>query len=286
VNPPELPGVAHRFHDLPTGVRVHVAAAGAPDAPAVLALHGFPQHWWMWRRVIPLLAAEHLVLAMDLRGLGWSSQPADGADFRKRRIAEDAIALLDVLGIERALLLGHDWGGWASFLAVTAAPERFTGLVAAGIAHPWQPVATALRALPRLAYQSPLAAPGLGPQIVRRIVPTLLRGAWGDRSSYDRGAEEIYAARYREPERAAAASRLYRDFLRHEIGRTRAGRLTVPTRLLQGTRDPLGTAVARGLERHGDDARTILLEGCGHFVAEERPEAVAAAVDELVPTAR
>jgi pimeloyl-ACP methyl ester carboxylesterase len=282
VNPPDLPGVAHVFHDLPTGVRVHVAIAGAADAPAVLALHGFPQHWWMWRRVIPLLAPELRVLAMDLRGLGWSSQPANGADFRKRRIAEDAVALLDVLGIERALLLGHDWGGWAAFLAVTAAPERFTGLVAAGIAHPWQPVATALRALPRLVYQPPLAAPGLGPRIIRHVVPMLLRGAWGDSSTYDRGAEEVYAARYREPERAAAASRLYRDFLRHEIGRTRAGRLTVPARLLHGTRDPLGTALARGLERHGDDARTILLEGCGHFVPEERPEAVAAAVDELV----
>jgi pimeloyl-ACP methyl ester carboxylesterase len=94
MEPPALPGVTHRFHDLRTGVRAHVAHAGPPDAPAVVLLHGFPQHWWMWRRVIPLLAEDHCVLAMDLRGLGWSGQPADG-DFRKRRIAEDAVALLD-----------------------------------------------------------------------------------------------------------------------------------------------------------------------------------------------
>jgi pimeloyl-ACP methyl ester carboxylesterase len=274
MQPPALEGVEHRFHDLATGVRVHVAHAGPPDAPAVVALHGFPQHWWCWRRVIPLLA-ERRILAMDLRGLGWSGWPQDG-DFRKARIAQDAVALLDALGIERAALLGHDWGGWAAFLAAGLAPERWTRLVAAGIAHPWQPHRTALRSLPRLAYQPPLAAPVLGPAVVRRVVPRLLRAAWGKRSTYDREAEELYAATYREPQRAEAASRLYRHFLMHEIGRTRVRRPAAPFVLVQGTRDPLGTELALGLERHG--GRTELLPGCGHFVPEERPEAIAAAL--------
>jgi pimeloyl-ACP methyl ester carboxylesterase len=284
MEPPRLDGVEHRFHDLPTGVRAHVAHAGPQDGPAVVALHGFPQHWWMWRRVLPMLGGVR-VLAMDLRGLGWSGQPADD-DFRKDRMARDAVALLDVLGIERAMLLGHDWGGWIGFLAATAVPERWTGLVSCGIAHPWQPPGVALRTLPRLAYQPPLALPLAGPRVVARAVPLLLRGAWGDRSTYDDDAEELYAERYREPTRAEAASRYYRDFLVHEAGRTHPGRLTVPTRLLHGTRDPLGTRVAEGLERHGDDARTELLPGCGHFVPEERPEAVAAAVRELLGAAR
>ena len=55
---PELEGVEHSFHDLPTGVRVHLASAGPPDAPPVLALHGWPQHWWSWRLVIEELAGE------------------------------------------------------------------------------------------------------------------------------------------------------------------------------------------------------------------------------------
>jgi pimeloyl-ACP methyl ester carboxylesterase len=281
MEPPALEGVEHRFHDLATGVRVHVAHAGPPDAPALVALHGFPEHWYAWRRVLPLLG-EFRVLAMDLRGMGWSGQP-DDRDFRKARIAQDAVALLDVLGIERATLLGHDWGGWAGFIAALETPERWTGLVAAGIAHPWQPPATTLRALPRLAYQPPLAVPVLGPAIVRTVVSRLLRAAWGDRATYDRAAEEIYAARYREAQRADAASRLYRDFLTRELSRGFAAgrRLQIPVRLLQGTRDPLGTALAQGLERHGDDARTILLEGCGHFVPEERPQAVADAVRAL-----
>src|SRR5688572_10298658 len=94
--PPPLPGVTHRFLDLDTGVRLHVAEAGPRDATPVLALHGWPQHWWAWRRVIPLLSGEYRLIAPDLRGFGWSEHPADG-DFTKQRMADDAVALLDAL---------------------------------------------------------------------------------------------------------------------------------------------------------------------------------------------
>ena len=60
---PTGPGVEHRYHELSTGVRAHVAHAGPEDAPPVVALHGFPQHWYEWRRVIDALAGEFRVLA-------------------------------------------------------------------------------------------------------------------------------------------------------------------------------------------------------------------------------
>jgi pimeloyl-ACP methyl ester carboxylesterase len=281
--PPELPGVEHRHHALATGVRVHVAHAGPEDAPPLVLLHGFPQHWYCWRKVIALLADDFRILAMDTRGLGWSG-PA--RDYRKARIAEDAVALLDVLGIERAGLAGHDWGGWAGFLAVLRSPERWTGYVAAGIAHPWQPPQRMLRSLPRLAYQPPIATPFLGPRLIPRLVPVFHRAAWGDRSTYEPDAVEAFTASYREPARAEAGSRYYRDFLTRELagpatGAFKGQRLQLPVRLLFGTRDPLGTAMAEGLERHGDDARTELLRDCGHFVPEERAVDVAATIREV-----
>jgi pimeloyl-ACP methyl ester carboxylesterase len=282
---PELSGVEHEFHALRTGVRVHVAVAGPPAAPPLLALHGWPQHWWCWRRVVPLLAGEFRLLMPDLRGLGWSGRPADG-DYRKARLAEDAVALLDALGIERAGLLGHDWGGWAGFLAVLRRPERFVGYVAQGIAHPW--TRPRLDRIPRLAYQPPLATPILGPRLIRStpLVEKAHRVGWGERATFDAEAVQEFAASYRDPARAEASSRLYRDFLLRELpgqlaGEMRGRRLQVPTRLLFGERDPLGTAMAAGLERHGDDARVQFLDGCGHFVPEERPEAVAAAAREV-----
>jgi pimeloyl-ACP methyl ester carboxylesterase len=277
--PPELPGVAHAYHALSTGVRVHVAESGPRDAPAIVALHGFPQHWYCWRRVMAALAGEFRILAMDTRGLGWSG-PA--GDYRKARIAEDAVALLDALGIARAGLLGHDWGGWAGFLAALGTPERWTGYVAAGVPHPWQPIGRTLKLLPRLAYQPPIAAPVLGQRLIPHAAPWMIRAGWGDRATYDDDAVEVFAAAYRDPGRAEAASRYYRDFLTRESATAavelRRKRLEVPTRLLHGTKDPLGTAPAEGLERHGTDARTELLEGCGHFGPEERPAEVAAAV--------
>jgi pimeloyl-ACP methyl ester carboxylesterase len=275
---PAVPGVEHRFLELGTAVTVHVAEAGAPDAPPVIALHGWPQHWYAWRTVIPLLARDFRVIAADLRGLGWSGWPDDG-DFRKARMAEDAIALLDALGIERALLLGHDWGAWAGFLAALQAPERWSGLVAASVPHPWQPRTRALRHAYRLAYQPLIAAPFISPRAMPRIAALALRSMAGDGG--DPGGDAEFVATYRDRRRAEAASRLYRDFLLHEALPGVRGRLTVPARLLYGTRDPLGTAFAEGLERHGDDARTIMLDGAGHRIPEERPETVAEAVREL-----
>jgi pimeloyl-ACP methyl ester carboxylesterase len=134
--PPQLPGVTHRFVDLSTGVRMHVAEAGAPGAPVVLAVHGWPQHWWLWRDVIGPLAARFRVLAVDLRGFGWSSPAPDG-DYRKERLVDDVLALLDAEGIDRAHYLGHDWGGFTGFLLARRAPGRVERLMACNIVPPW-----------------------------------------------------------------------------------------------------------------------------------------------------
>ena len=209
---------------------------------------------------------------MDTRGLGWSSPAPDG-DYRKARIAEDAVALLDELGIERAMLLGHDWGGWVGFIAVATAPEALDGL-----RRDRRPASRGSRrgrcCAPRrgrsTSRRSPRRFSARGSS--RRLVPTFLRVGWGDRSTYDAAAEEIYAATYREPARAEAASRYYRDFLTREALRATPARPTVPTKLLYGTREPMGRAGAEGFDG------LQMLEGCGHFVPEERPEEVAAAV--------
>jgi pimeloyl-ACP methyl ester carboxylesterase len=278
---PELPRVRHRFHSLPTGVRIHVAEAGPEDAPAVLCLHGWPQHWWIWRRVIPLLEGEYRLLCPDLRGFGWSGWPADG-DFRKDRLAEDALALLDRLEIERVHLAGHDWGAWVGLLLAVRSPERLRSLLALGIVHPWQPRRRMALNAWRFTYQLPLAAPLVGERLLRREAFTrrVLRGAWGDRDTWDEAAANCYAAVQREPDRARAASLMYRTFVTREAGPSVAGAfrgraLGVPARLIVGGRDPLGAALTEGFERHGDDARAEVLEGCGHFVPEERPALVA-----------
>ena len=272
---PELEGVEHTFHDLPTGVRVHLASAGPPDAPPVLALHGWPQHWWSWRFVIEALAGEFRLLCPDLRGQGWSGAPADD-DFRKQRLADDAIALLDALGLEQVRLTGHDWGGYAAILAALAAPERFSSVLAMSVGHPWLPTTVALRNGYLLAYQLPLAAPFAGERVVHdgRFVRWMLAEGRRDGERWTAGELGAYVDVQREPAAAHASSKLYRDFLVRELPAAAAGafrgrRLQVPARLLIGSREPL-RAYAAGFPGEVD-----VVDGVGHFVLEEAPQAVA-----------
>jgi pimeloyl-ACP methyl ester carboxylesterase len=286
---PQLPGVEHRELELSTGVRAHVALAGPDDAPRVLALHGWPQHWWIWRKLIEQLGEEVRIACPDLRGLGWSGWPQDG-DFRKARLADDALATLDALGWDRALLVGHDWGGVASYLVALDAPERLDGLLVLAAAHPWQQPLKILANGWRFAYQLPIAPPRIGRLVMRdgRYTAAVLRAGSG--AGFRFTPEEIatYVDALREDVPARATEGYYGSFLTHDsvaLGRAAAGRrLEVPTRLLYGTREPLGVPLARGLERHGDDAALVLLPGAGHWLAEERPDAVADAVRAMIAT--
>src|SRR4051794_39758643 len=132
--PPPLDGVVHVDVEV-DGTRWHVATAGAPGAAPILLLHGWPQHWWAWRHIIPGLAPDHRVLAPDLRGFGWSDAP-DGR-YSKMGLARDVERLLDVLGVERCTLVGHDWGALVGFLTAIRAPERVERLVALSNIQPW-----------------------------------------------------------------------------------------------------------------------------------------------------
>ena len=282
---PELPaltGVRHDYHDLPTGVRVHVAETGPESAPAVLCLHGWPQHFLIWRGVWPQLADEYRVICPDLRGHGWSGWPRDG-DFRKARLADDTVALLDVLGLPQAHVIGHDWGAWTGMLLGLEHAERVRTLVALSIVHPWQPTSLAARNAWRMAYQVPLATPLAGERLVRTegFIRRVIRSGWRDRATWDESAARSYEEGMRSPEGARASHRLYRSFLLSEfprglIGRQFAdGRFAMPARLLIGEHDPLGAHLVKGFERHGADAEWEIVPGAGHFLPEERPAVVA-----------
>ena len=276
---PELADVRHDHVDLPTGVRAHVAEAGPADGVPVLCLHGWPQHWYMWRRVIPLLSGEYRLICPDMRAFGWSSWPADG-DFRKQRLADDALALLDARGIERVHVLGHDWGAWTALLLGLGAPDRVRSMLALSIGHPWQPTSRALTNSWRFLYQIPIGMP-VGGELLQRqsgLVRRILRSGWGPRQTWDDEAAGLYAEALGQPHSAKAGNRLYRSFLLREIpamGSFKDKRFTMPARLVIGDRDPLGPELAEGFERHGDDAAWEVLENCGHFMPEERPDAVA-----------
>ena len=160
---PQLDGVTHRTV-VARGLRFHVAEAGAGD-PIVL-VHGWPQHWWMWRHVVPLLAPHARLVMIDLRGFGWSDAPPGGYD--KQTLADDLLAVLDALGLDACGLIAHDWGAWSGFLACLAAPERFAAFLALGCPAPRRPAAAPASCARSGASptRSAIAAPLLGRRLV------------------------------------------------------------------------------------------------------------------------
>ena len=117
------------------GLRFHVAAQGS--GPPVLLLHGFPDTGDVWRHQLPALAgAGFRAIAPDLRGRGRSERPEDVDAYAMRELVADAVGLLDALGIERAHVVGHDWGAAVAWAVAALAPERVDRLVAMSVGFP------------------------------------------------------------------------------------------------------------------------------------------------------
>ena len=117
------------------GLRFYLEDEGA-GAPVVL-LHGFPDTSYLWRRLIPdLVAAGYRAIAPDLRGRGRSERPTSVEDYRLTKVVSDVAAIMDALGVERAHVIGHDWGAATAWLFATLKPERVDRLIAVSVGHP------------------------------------------------------------------------------------------------------------------------------------------------------
>ena len=117
---PEASSFDHCVIETP-GLRTHLAAIGQGEP--VLLLHGFPQHWWQWHAIAPVIAARgYRVLCPDLRGAGWTV--ADDPGIERETRLRDLLALFDALGIERAHLVAHDMGAITAMQLTYNHPER------------------------------------------------------------------------------------------------------------------------------------------------------------------
>jgi len=275
---PAAEGVEHRFVEA-NGIRIHVAEAGSPDARPVLLLHGWPQHWYMWRRVMATLRGEFRLLAPDLRGFGWSEAPGNGYD--GETFAADQVALLDALGIERAHVVGHDWGGWVAFLLGILHASRVDRMVVCNAPHPWPRLSPSIAIEAwRSWYTWIIAAPVLGRWVLRqRWIASRYLGTGNVQVPFTDREIDAYAESFQDPARAQAVVELYRYYqraLREGVrGRWRQHRLTAPTLLLFGERDiSLTPKLLPGYEPYTDDMRVELVSDSGHFVVDEKPELV------------
>jgi len=287
---PPLDGVRHRFVELP-GLRVHVAEAGGGE-PLVL-LHGFPEHWWGWRRVLPALAEHYRVVAPDLRGAGWTDAPQQG--YTEEQLVADVVALLDALGLNRVDLVGLDIGAILGFRVCLAHPERVRRFVCLGAPHPYTTTSArillrillrAWRLWPRFATTLPVLGPRLVSRGRQRLPRHLILGDAPNPGLWSPEDLELYLSRLRDPSRARAAVALFRSLAIRANNRAAAGayrgtRLVTPTLGLYGAvlddgdRDAAGhPALLHGYEPYADDFTLAHVPGSGYYLAEEQPEAV------------
>ncbi len=276
---PSLAGVEHRFIDLP-GLRMHVAEAGTGEP--VLLLHGFPQHWWEWRDVIPGLAEHYRVIAPDLRGAGWTDAPPDG--YTKRRLTADVVALLDALGVDRVRLVAHDFSAIIGFGLCLDRPELVERYVALAVPHPF--IRFDARLLPsmwRLWFQPVMATPGIGARVVGRGRQPVARYFFdyvvrpGGLPADDL---ELFLAPLRDPSRAEAGSLLYRHLILPEVwhilrGKYRDAQLDTPTLLMYGLADPgINPDVLGGFEHNASHMELGFIDDGSHYLVDDRPQEV------------
>ena len=282
---PELEAVRHGYVEA-RGMRLHVAEAG--EGEPVILLHGFPQHWYGWRRLVPLLSGEYRLICVDQRGFGWSDAPAKGYDTDSR--VADVLALMDGLGLDKARLIGHDWGAWTGFHLCLRAPERITHFLALNMLHPWPQHRRLMPQSWRFWYTALLEQPLLGRWLLRHkpgFTRYLMRKGVVEKAVWTPAAMNEFVRSSQEPDRARAGEALHRAFALRDIaklvlGRYKKLRLTTPTVILAGERDfMLPPGVLSGAGGHADDLSVEVVAGCGHYLHEERPDLVAKTAREL-----
>jgi pimeloyl-ACP methyl ester carboxylesterase len=178
--------VKHRIVEA-NGIRMHVAEQG--EGPLIVLCHGFPESWYSWRHQFEALAqAGFHVVAPDMRGYGHTDRPEEIDKYTLLHLVGDIVSLLDALGVETAVIAGHDWGAPVAWHAALLRPDRFHGVI--GLSVPFRPRGqvrptttmpendTAL--FYQLYFQSPGVAETEFERDIRRTIRKILYSASGD----------------------------------------------------------------------------------------------------------
>jgi pimeloyl-ACP methyl ester carboxylesterase len=292
---PEGPGSVSGAPDLPAGftdiftsryvdtgdVRLHVVIGG--DGPPLLLVHGWPENWYAWRHVMPALARQFTVIAVDQRGIGLSDKPADGYD--TGTLAGDLVALMDTLGHPRFAAVGHDTGFAITYALASDHPDRVDRVALAEIPGPpataasppafgpsfindrlWHIPFNRVEDLPEkliagrediyFGYEFAIQGGKLSDDVIKYYVdlvsnPDALRGCLG----FYRGLDATLA--------------------QNEERKTRP--LAMPV-LAFGGAASYGEHVGEAMSPLANDVQSVVIPDAGHWVAEEAPEAMLAAL--------
>lgn len=253
-----------------------VGDGGDPTNPAVVLLHGFPQDRGAWDDVVgPLQGGGYRTLTFDMRGVSPGARPKSSAEYRTIESVNDVVALLDAAGLERAHIVGHDWGGYVAWAMACEHPERVMTLTSLSTPHPAALKRAALRSTQALQswYMGLFQLPYLSERLLQPGGPmwrAMVRGLPPEHV-------ERYAQRLADPAARTAALNWYRVLPRELAAPSvRWTRVQLPTLYVWGERDPaLGRAAAQATADYVTGPYTFEPIRAGHWLPETRPVLIA-----------
>jgi pimeloyl-ACP methyl ester carboxylesterase len=250
-------------------------------------IHGWPQTWYAWRMLMPTLAEDFQVVAVDQRGIGLSDKPSDGYD--TATLAGDMVALMDALGHDRFAVYGTDTGMTIAYALAADHPDRIVRLVVSEAPLPGISPSPPLFLPPTLNERLWHLAFNQLPKVNEQLVvgrEDVFFGAEFDASAgtrkLPRETVEYYIDRLAsDPEALRGSFELYREFptMIAQNEQRKATRLTMPV-LAIGGEESSGEGPGNTLKAVADDVQTVVLPGSG--VAEQAPEALLAALTEFL----
>ncbi|HEY0759497.1 MAG TPA: alpha/beta hydrolase [Acidisarcina sp.] len=283
--PAQLEGVPiHSATAVVNGIHVHYVLAG--HGPLVVLLHGYPESWYDWRKIIPKLAGSYTVLAPDMRGLGDSSRPADG-DYTKKAVAEDIYQLVLKLGYKQAFMAGQDMGGPVVIAYAAAHPEAVKKVVFIESGVPGEGLEAAMDTAHGGSWHFGFFATPEIPEMLIRGREREFYTAWAFRGPFVQHKDVFtdavigeYVRHQAAPGGLTAGFGYYRAFAQDAKDNAvtfASKRLSMPV-LAVGADKSFGEFTAKNARNVATNVEAVMIEDCGHFVNEEQPDKLAEAM--------
>lgn len=292
----EGPGSASQAPGLPAGfagtftsryidtgeVRLHAVIGG--DGPPLLLVHGWPETWYAWRLLMPALARDFTVVAVDQRGIGLSDKPAGGYD--TGTLARDLVALMDALGHQRFAVVGHDTGFAIGYALAADHPERVDRVALAEIPGPPLPDQSPPLFVPAYANDRLWHIPF---NRVDTVPEQLIAGRedvfFGYEFAIQGGGvpEDVIGYYVRNLQRDPAALRgslgFYRAFDTTLAQNTQRAKRPLPMPVLAiGGANSHGQHVGDAMKQLADNVQSVVVPDAGHWIAEQAPRPMLAAL--------
>jgi len=284
--------IEHSWKDeyiITNGVKLHYVTQG--EGPLMLMLHGFPEFWYSWRHQIPEFAQDFKVVALDLRGYNDSDKPTEQSAYVMNEFIKDVEGIIKVLGYQKCVLVGHDWGGAIAWNFAYTHPEMLERLIILNMPHPAK-FAQGLRTLEQLLrsyyifiFQLPWIPELLLQSLDYQVIETAFKDTAVNKSAFTKA--DIDAYKNAAAKRGALTGMLnyYRNIFQQRILNQNWGILQVPTLMIWGENDTaLGKELTYDTVAYIRDFQIKYIPNCGHWVQEEQPQLVNQYMREFLKT--